>query len=131
MKTRDQYRQQIVDDCTAAGINTVGLGELLDLAASLKHEVEDLQSTVDSEGITYTTVSREGNTMVREHPAHKCLQETRQRGLHVLKELGLTAKAKKAVDAAWRSTIPTFCSLARVGPLRAHCDRLSKREKPR
>ena len=55
MKTRDQYRQQIVDDCTAAGINTVGLGELLDLAANLKHEVEDLQSTVDSEGITYTT----------------------------------------------------------------------------
>ena len=33
MKTRDQYRQQIVDDCTAAGINTVGLGELLDIAA--------------------------------------------------------------------------------------------------
>ena len=99
MKTREQYRQQIVDDCTAAGINTVGLGELLDLAANLKHEVEDLQSTVDSEGITYTTVSREGNTMVREHPAHKCLQETRQRWFAVLKELGLTAKAKKALDA--------------------------------
>jgi len=99
MKTREQYRQQIVNDCTAAGINTVGLGELLDLAANLKHEVEDLQSTVDSEGITYTTVSREGNTMVREHPAHKCLQETRQRWFAVLKELGLTAKAKKALDA--------------------------------
>jgi len=52
MKTRDQYRHQIVDDSTAAGINAVGLGELLDLAASLKHELEDLQSTVDSEGIT-------------------------------------------------------------------------------
>ena len=99
MKTREQYRQQIVDDCKSAGINTVGLGELLDLAANLKHEVEDLQSTVDSEGITYTTVSREGNTMVREHPAHKCLQETRQRWFAVLKELGLTAKAKKALDA--------------------------------
>ena len=99
MKTRDQYRHQIVDDSTAAGINAVGLGELLDLAASLKHELEDLQSTVDSEGITYTTVSREGNTMVREHPAHKCLQETRQRWIAVLKELGLTAKAKKVLDA--------------------------------
>ena len=32
MKTREQYRQQIVGDCTAAGISTVGLGELLDLA---------------------------------------------------------------------------------------------------
>ena len=99
MKTREQYRQQIVDDCTSAGISTVGLAELLDLAANLKHELEDLQSTVDSEGITYTTVSREGNTMVREHPAHKCLQETRQRWFGVLKELGLTAKAKKALDA--------------------------------
>ena len=99
MKTREQYRQQIVDDCTAAGISTVGLGELLDLASNLKHELEDLQRTVNTEGITYTTVSREGNTMVREHPAHKCLQETRQRWFAVLKELGLTAKAKKALDA--------------------------------
>ena len=110
MKTREQYRQQIVDDCTAAGINTVGLGELLDLAANLKHEMEDLQRTVDSEGITYTTVSREGNTMVREHPAHKCLQETRQRWFAVLKELGLTAKAKKAVDAIGVEEYdPDFC----------------------
>ena len=38
MKTREQYRHQVVDDSTATGINTVGLGELLDLAASLKHE---------------------------------------------------------------------------------------------
>jgi sugar phosphate isomerase/epimerase len=110
MKTREQYRQQIVDDCTAAGINTVGLGELLDLAANLKHEMEDLQRTVDSEGITYTTVSREGNTMVREHPAHKCLQETRQRWFAVLKELGLTAKAKKALDAIGVEEYdPDFC----------------------
>jgi len=110
MKTREQYRQQIVDDCTAAGINTVGLGELLDLAANLKHEMEDLQRTVDSEGITYTTLSREGNTMVREHPAHKCLQETRQRWFAVLKELGLTAKAKKALDAIGVEEYdPDFC----------------------
>jgi len=110
MKTREQYRLQIVDDCTAAGINTVGLGELLDLAANLRHEMEDLQRTVDAEGITYTTVSREGNTMVREHPAHKCLQETRQRWFAVLKELGLTAKAKKAVDAIRVEEYdPDFC----------------------
>ena len=117
MKTRDQYRHQIVDDSTAAGINTVGLGELLDLAASLKHELEDLQSTVDSEGITYTTVSREGNTMVREHPAHKCLQETRQRWFAVLKELGLTAKAKKArCDGRGGVRSRLSVVLARVGP---------------
>ena len=110
MKTREQYRLQTVDDCTAAGINTVGLGELLDLAANLRHEMEDLQRTVDAEGITYTTVSREGNTMVREHPAHKCLQETRQRWFAVLKELGLTAKAKKALDAIGVEEYdPDFC----------------------
>lgn len=86
-------------DCTVAGIDTTGLNELLNLAASLRLELEQLQSTVDLEGITYTTVSREGNTMVREHPAHKCLQETRHKWFNVLKELGLTVKAKKAVDA--------------------------------
>ena len=88
-----------MDDCEAAGINTIGLNELLDMAATLRHELEQLQSTVDLEGITYTTVSREGNTMILEHPAHKCLQETRHKYFNVLKELGLTVKAKKAVDA--------------------------------
>ena len=99
MKTRIEYREQIVRDCDEAGINTVGLGELLDMACTLRHEMEGLQEQVDAHGVTYTTVSREGNTMVREHPAHKCLQETRQRWFAVLKELGLTAKAKKALDA--------------------------------
>lgn len=88
-----------MDDCTAAGIDTTGLNELPDMAATLRHELEQLQHTVDVEGITYTTVSREGNTMMREHPAHKCLQETRHKYFSVLKELGLTVKAKKAVDA--------------------------------
>ena len=88
-----------MDDCTAAGIDSTGINELLDMAATLRHELEQLQHTVDLEGITYTTVSREGNTMMREHPAHKCLQETRHKYFSVLKELGLTVKAKKAVDA--------------------------------
>lgn len=69
------------------------------MAATLRHELEQLQHTVDVEGITYTTVSREGNTMMREHPAHKCLQETRHKYFSVLKETPLTVKAKKAVDA--------------------------------
>lgn len=99
MTTRSQYLQQIVEDCTSAGIDTTGLNELLDMAAILREELEQLQSTVDLEGITYTTISREGNTMIREHPAHKCLQETRHKYFNVLKELGLTVKAKKAVDA--------------------------------
>ena len=99
MTSHIQYRQQILNDCTAAGINTTGLNELLDMAAVLREELEQLQSTVDLEGITYTTISREGNTMIREHPAHKCLQETRLKYFNVLKELGLTVKAKKAVDA--------------------------------
>jgi hypothetical protein len=48
--------------------------------------------------------------MVREHPAHKCLQETRQRWFAVLKELGLTAKAKKALDAIGVEEYdPDFC----------------------
>ena len=99
MTTKKQWRQQIVKDCEAAGINIIGLNELLDMAATLRQELGQLQSTVDLEGITYTTVSREGNTMIREHPAHKCLQETRHKYFNVLKELGLTVKAKKAVDA--------------------------------
>ena len=51
MKTRDQYRQQIVDDCTAAGINHRRLGTscLIWLPAS-SMKLEHLQSTVDSEG---------------------------------------------------------------------------------
>lgn len=69
------------------------------MAATLRHELEQLQHTVDVEGITYTTVSREGNTMMREHPAHKCLQETRHKYFSVLKEPRLTVKAKKALDA--------------------------------
>ena len=99
MTTRSRYRQQIVEDCTSAGIDTTGLNELLDMAAILREELEQLQSTVDLEGITYTTISREGNTMIREHPASMCLQETRHKYFNVLKELGLTVKAKKAVDA--------------------------------
>ena len=99
MKTKEEWRKQIVMDCHSAGVNINGLGEILDLASSLRLELEQLQEQVDAEGITYTTVSREGNTMVREHPAHKCLQETRFKWFSVLKELGLTVKAKKAVDA--------------------------------
>lgn len=98
-KTRPQWRQQIETDCTAAGINIKGLDELLDLAATLRAELEQLQLQVDAEGITYTTTSREGSVMMREHPAHRCLQDTRHRWFSVLKELGLTAKAKKAVNA--------------------------------
>ena len=88
-----------MDDCEAAGINTTGLNELLDLAACLRAELEVLQQQVDAEGITYSTTSREGNVLMREHPAHRCLQDTRHRWFGVLKELGLTAKAKKAVNA--------------------------------
>ena len=101
-KTREQYRAQIVEGCTSAGVSVAGLDELLDLAACLRQELEELQLQVDREGITYTTESREGNKMLREHPAHRCLQDTRHRWFNVLKELGLTAKAKKAVDA-WAS----------------------------
>ena len=99
IKSKADWKQTLQCDCEAAGINIIGLNELLDMAATLRHELEQLQSTVDLEGITYTTVSREGNTMIREHPAHKCLQETRHKYFNVLKELGLTVKAKKAVDA--------------------------------
>ena len=97
-KSKTDWKQTLHCDCEAAGINTVGLNELLDMAATLRHELEQLQSAVDLEGITYTTVSREGNTMIREQPAHKFLQETRHKYFNVLKELGLTMKAKKAVD---------------------------------
>ena len=91
------------------------MGELLDIAASLKHELEDLQSTVDSEGITYTTVSREGNTMVREHPAHKCLQETRQRGLQRAEGVGVDCKGEEGLDAMGVEEYdPDFCSPAQL-----------------
>jgi hypothetical protein len=51
MTTKKQYREQLAQDCNSAGINTVGLNELLDMAATLRHELEQLQSTVDLEGI--------------------------------------------------------------------------------
>ena len=50
MTTKKQYREQLAQDCNSAGINTVGLNELLDMAATLRHELEQLQSTVDLEG---------------------------------------------------------------------------------
>ena len=56
--------------------------------------------------------------MVREHPAHKRLQETRQRWFAVLKELGLTAKAKKVLDAMGVEEYdPNFLQSCAVKPL--------------
>jgi hypothetical protein len=51
MTTKKQYREQLAQDCNSAGIKTVVLNELLDMAATLRHELEQLQSTVDLEGI--------------------------------------------------------------------------------
>ena len=125
MKTRDQYRHQIVDDSTAAGINTVGLGELLDLAASLKHELEDLQSTVDSEGITYTTSEprRQHNgartSSPQVPPGDAPTMVCRAQGV------GIDRKGEEGLMRwAWRSTIPISVVLqewAHYGPIATGC----------
>ncbi len=67
---------------------------LIEVAACLSVEVEQLQEIVNEQGFTF--VSDNGN--VRPRPECKMLQESRSKLIVALKELGMTPASRRRLD---------------------------------
>jgi P27 family predicted phage terminase small subunit len=67
---------------------------LIEVAACLSVEVEDLQTIVNANGFTFEDAR--GN--IRPRPEVKMLQESRSKLVVALKELGMTPAARKRIE---------------------------------
>ena len=71
--------------------------ELIEMAANVKAEINELQDFVDQNGTTYIAVSRTGEQMHKHRPQYQQLVDARTRYLTILRDLGLTPAARNKV----------------------------------
>lgn len=71
--------------------------ELLEMAAHVRNELNQLQEFVNLHGTTYESINRTGEVMHKHRPQHQQLTEARTRYLTILRDLGLTPAARARV----------------------------------
>ena len=97
----NERAKEIYDRLTAwlqeANKHAAADAELIELAANVRAEIDELQAFVNDHGTTYESITRTGEVMHKHRPQHQQLTDARTRYLTILRDLGLTPAARSKV----------------------------------
>lgn len=94
-EARELFADQLRKELKREGLLLDASDHIIEQAAIVQTELQQLQRIVDAQGIVYTTASRNGSTMRRTNPAYTELKQLRKSWLSLLTELGLTPMSRK------------------------------------